>query len=529
MVVNRGVGAAALALGLAVGGSPALAQNAPQGNLWMMCDGYGGPSTTGDGMTVYASSGIFFRSLTGGDTFRKTTGTSREAVEACDKDLADPLIAEKFPLRRASLLRARAIHLLAAGEPKTALESLDLAEKAVTEPDAFYRRSVGLGINYVRAYALAQAGEREAARELVRKTWAERPYAVDMTIAAAVLMSRTGDRRDMRELLQAQGRLDPRRTDLLFFEAFDARRWAEVVAVFPHLVPPRSFPDSPGYNFQKMKTAIDNDAKADLFWAARSGGKAVALAHLGQPQAAETALQAGREQLARATAEALPLVLNGKKVKADYLAPYAVRMNEMARKEGEDALDAAAAEVARIAREGPATGEDQGAAKPLGEAKDELDALLNTLPEVELPQRVPAYAPYNKSIFAGMGGYTEQVDAVKGTVKINYRALATTVAVSQELALLRAAEYALAQGKAGFVILDRADTQHTYSVSTYPGIPGVPEQDGYSTEIEIALVDPAAPPEAYKDAAWRVMDAQAVMAALNPVYPRPVKKARQAR
>lgn len=490
------------------------------GWTWKICDGYGGPSLSGDGMTTYASTLFVFISTKGGDTFRKDVQARRESIAACDQDLADPLIRDRFPIRRASLLRAKAIHQIAANDPAGALNTLEQAGAVEVDGDEqFYRRSFGLGIDYVRAYALATLGDREAARALTLRTLAQRPYSTETTMAAAILLGRSGDRADARASLEARARLDPRRIDLLFTEALDAGRWADAVAIYPHLVPPRRYPEPPGYDFQIMEANLLNRALGEAYWASRSGLLALAQAQLGEREAAQATLAAARTRLDEAVRVTPPLEINGKRVKAKYLPDLAARLNAEIGKEAGPVLSAAAQAVAQVQ---PGTGrplDDHSPAKPLGDGEQELSALLSSLPEVEIARRVPPYGPVNMSFFADDTGYTEKADAARGVMKIKYRARAPTAAVVEELALLRAANYALSQGRGGFVIVDRHDVQHTLSVSTYPGIYSEPGLDGYSVELEVVAVDPQNPPDAYRGAAWRVLDANAVVAALGPAYP----------
>lgn len=476
-------------------------------------------------MTSYASTLFIFISSKGGDTFRKEPVALRESIEACDQDLADPLIRERFPLRRASLLRAKAIHQLSAGEPAEAIKTLQLAENVKIEPDdAYYRRSFGLGIDAVRAYALNAAGERTAARDLARKMAAQRPYSSDIALAASILLSRAGDRADAWGAMQAEARLNPRLLDRMFMEAADAGRLDDALAIYPHLVPPRKYPEPPGYNFQILMADLENRALGEAFWASRSSLMALMLAQAGRGDAANAMLEAARARATMAANTAAPLTVNGKLVKGKWLAEYASNLNRKIDQETSAILDRTGRAMMALYADPRPLVEARGAAKPLGSAEEELTALLGTLPEVEIANRVPSYHAYSKSIFTGLDGYTETPDPAKGVTRIAYRTMTGTGVMAEELAMLRAAEYALAQGKPGLIVLDRTDTRHTMAVSTYPGIPGQPAPDGYTVALDILPVDPSALPEAHLNTPWRVIDAKAVVAALGAVYPAPAKK-----
>jgi len=92
----------------------------------------------------------------------------------------------------------------------------------------------------------------------------------------------------------------------------------------------------------------------------------------------------------------------------------------------------------------------------------------------------------------------------------------------EEVALLHAAEEARKAGKKGFIIVGRDDVQITVSLTSY-GTTLRTDPGGFETELRVLFVDPAALPETYKDAPWRVLDADTIYTALAPIY---IKKRR---
>jgi len=93
----------------------------------------------------------------------------------------------------------------------------------------------------------------------------------------------------------------------------------------------------------------------------------------------------------------------------------------------------------------------------------------------------------------------------------------------EELALLRAAELARAAGKKGIVIITRKGTRYVTNM-TAGGSPQSADPDGFYCELSVVFVDPGALPDAYKDNAWRVINADAVYDQLAPIYyPAPKK------
>ena len=158
---------ASVALACALAPSVAMASPQP----FQLCDGYGTPTENGDGMTKEARGlfGLFAPLGSAGNTRRSTPSLGASGMAACDEALADPRLLDKHWLRRASLIRARAMHDLAASNPDQALIDLDRAQAAIRTPDDPYiRRSLGLGIKLVRAFALRSKGDMAGATAILK-------------------------------------------------------------------------------------------------------------------------------------------------------------------------------------------------------------------------------------------------------------------------------------------------------------------------------------------------------------------------
>jgi tetratricopeptide (TPR) repeat protein len=531
--MHRNLGAAAMAA-MVLCATSAAAQDkpttplkiAPPGGNWTKCDGYGGVSLTGDGMTSYATTWFVFISFNGGDRFRRQAGSGAEGVAACDEVLQDPLIVGRYAMRRASLLRAKSIHQIVAGDAKGALATLDLVEAVPIEPkETHYQRSFGVGSDFVRAYALSEIGDRDKARAVARKATAERPYSSDMSLAASILAGRTGDRADARNAQRARARLNPRNIEQLSAQAFKDQQWEEVVALYPNLVPRKPY-DKSGFEAQQMANIIGNRAAAEVFWARSASIKAIALAHLGRHEEARAVMAAAKARLDSAGMEVIPLVIDNKPVKSKTLPDFAADMNQEMVKVGQTWIDAGNKSIDLVKRDvaaAPTLEDDKSDAKPLGEEEDELGALLRTLPEIEVARQTPTKVSqkdgkYFARNYQTTTGYSDRVDPVTGINTIFYRLQFSTTAVNEELALLHAAQYVLAQGKDSFVILDRINTNYTMTVRTN-GIPSPPDRNGSSIELKILPVDSKSPPDMIKAAEWRLLDAQAVVGAIGPLYP----------
>lgn len=101
--------------------------------------------------------------------------------------------------------------------------------------------------------------------------------------------------------------------------------------------------------------------------------------------------------------------------------------------------------------------------------------------------------------------------------------LADTAPISNAVAARIAAAFAGMcgqAGKKGLIVVSRKDTSFHID-TTYYGNTVRSDPDGYQTELDVVFVDPAALPPQYADAGWRVIDADAVYAALAPVYLKP--------
>ena len=125
------------------------------------CDGYGPPLGHADGMTAEQAAKWLPIQSEGADPDRKVE-FGDVGVDACDAALADPALKPAFWARRVNLLRARALHNIAAGHYDEALKDLDRAKAEIKDPtDPFFRRSVGLSLDFLRAYADHKVGRSQ--------------------------------------------------------------------------------------------------------------------------------------------------------------------------------------------------------------------------------------------------------------------------------------------------------------------------------------------------------------------------------
>ena len=564
--MNVSLKGALAALAIVVAAGPAGAKGP---NFFSLCDGYGVPTDAGDGMTKEAK-GFFglFRPLgSAGNTRRTTPSLGRTGVMACDAALADARLDAKHWMRKVSLIRARALHSLAAGDDAQALIDLDRAEAAAQErDDPFYRRSLGLGIRVIRAYALRRTGRTEEARELAAAILAERPYNRQIALAVLAVAGDESAEIGGEPVVRAIARLEPRAIDTIFLDAFGKGDFAQVIALYPQLSAPVPTADIGVARY--LARAQDAKARAmELFYGAeRRARYAYALAAAGKSEQAVREIEAARAYLAANTPAVPPAP------PADVKEKGSARDKRMA-----ETMVAGAGKVAalavdewrkfidwRSAVQGGATPPtlNQIAASPLpatgahldllrllkakGAGGAELDAaigvierklqaaetprdaearlLFASLPHAEIERKVNAFRKANSAfvgyLWGGVSGFKTRGGEDGGDVTVEYVGEKSSATVVEEMALLRAADMARERGRSGLVIKERSDYERTTN-TIYMGSVIRSDPNGHSTRLVVEFVDRANPPEVYRSTPWRVLDAGKIIESLSPTYVEP--------
>lgn len=555
-----GVGMLALASAAAAGA---------QRNDFAACDGYGTPNGEGDGMTREATNlfGLIRTLGSGGNTRRTTPELGPEGVAACDRALADPRLAAKHWLRKASLLRARAIQNLADAKPDLALADLDLATGATRLPDdPFVKRSMVLGIAMVRGYAVAQKGDSVAGHKLVLDVQRQRPFDRALSLAIAAMVSDDQANDIGLGALHSLARLDPRMIDLIFQSAFERGDFQRAIEIYPHIRPMTRVGD---IGLSRVESTVQ-DFKKELeeirFRIARAGQLAYANAALGNGAGAKAALDDGRATLAAAIPAALPPLaagekegsrkqldrqLNGYLVKAgvagvEQFATWSTLVDfrlqaptiagaelktrfEQARVPRDGGLGVTLDLIKLVIAKNPSdlvlakSLADFQAARAVPAMIDTDDAILlfNALPHTEIAERVPGFRKSNAvlgALWGGVNGFKtkpDKTDPARAT--ISFASPKSSSSVVQEMALLRAADYTRERGHSAFVIDDRSDYERTISATAYGTVLRT-DPDGYSSSLTIEMVDLDRLPDRYRTAPWRAIPAADVIAELGPVY-----------
>ena len=542
---------------------------AAQQSDFAACDGYGTPNGEGDGMTREATHlfGLVRNLGSGGNTRRTTPELGANGVAACDRALADRRLADKHWLRKASLLRARAIQNLASAKPDLALADLDLATAATRLPDdPFVKRSMILGIAMVRGYAVTQKGDVAAGHRMVLDVQRQRPFdrALGLAIAAMVADDQAND--IGLGALHSLARLDPRMVDLIFQSAFERGEFQRAIEIFPHIRPMTRVGDIGLSRSESMVQDFKKDLEEIRFNINRAGQLAYANAALGNAAAAKVALDNGRTALAAAIPAALPPLAAGEKegsrkqidrqvngfmVKAgvagaEQLATWSTLVDFRLQAPTLSAADLKSRfEVARVPRDGglgitldltklviaknpsdfvltKSLADFQAArAAPAKITPDDAKLLFNALPHTEIAERVAGFHKTNAALGAlwgGVSGFKTKPDqANPARASISFASPKSSGSVVQEMALLRAADFTREHGHSAFVIDDRSDYERTVTTTSY-GTVLRSDPNGYSSTLTIEMVDLDRLPDRYRSAPWRAIPAADVIAELGPVY-----------
>lgn len=512
------------------------------------CDGYGDMMRSGDGMTVQGI-GIW---QPAGDRLRRRP-TFRDGVDFCTAAIAR--LDAQFPqfwMRKVSLLQSRAVHRLLANDVPGALADLDAAVAAAAEPtNPYYLRSLDVNTNFIRAYAMIEAGDQAGGETLAMRTWARRRYSREAISAALSTIGPKGSRENIDTLLRAGAQVDPSRSGLAFVYFFETGRFAEAAALADQLMPPVQINDQT-YDLRTQLYQQEHQRALSALFALEIGcRKAYALAALGRSAEARQALADTLQVLHEAMPDPAPLpaeptnrdrILQAVREQANLeiqsgsqpistnwsaLVEARIAMNEGRVEQGRAAVEALIphmpatyAMVDAITQGQPTETRDHLAASlPVSRyllPDHDPRSLFNLLLDAETPTRAAAHVGWADRMFmsrdrAARGGCDERdSDQSDDLQPICYWGTEGTPAVTEERALLRAAEFALHEEAPQFVVASRYDIQHSI-VTTMYGQPMSESQAGYESRLNVrAASDP--------NNCWRCIDSAAVEADLGQFY-----------
>ena len=533
-------------------------------NYFAQCDGYGAPNDQSDGMIQYLTSSIFIKNIWTGVFRDRPPFGEPHGIGACDAALTT--LDQKYPqhwLRKTSLLRARAMHRLVIGDTVGALKDLDAIDAAaVDRSDVFYQRSIKLGADLVRVYALRTSGRLAEGQTLAMQAWASRPYALDIAEATLTAIGPDISVENSEKLLRSFASYMPTAGDFLYRDAFEHGRYAEAVEIYPGIQPT----PIPGDNSLQYRDTIlleeGNRALTEVFWALEGGRRAYALAALGRQDEARAALKAARDRLNAAMAPS-PALPDNASMDARTRAAIHDQTNLQLRTSGEPVLDAWTTMVearilvlegkpedawaylhkpnARVANNGPMAEllDSIGKLDPArasyaadymrrliaarhSKPTAELGALFDALPEAETRGRLPDYREdvtnglFGKTVGFDENGFNLTPGNEAGVTTVKFRSRRATLQQLDELALLKAAEIARAAGKSGLVVVERRSIRH--KINAIPNVRGTGTPDGFEVQLDVMPIDAAVPPAKYQTMRWKILDANAVYSVLAPTY-----------
>lgn len=535
-MMRFGVGLMALGVAMA---SPAWAASDKQD--FEACDGRAHPGRQDDGM----------RGEPGKPSYMRGFPRLGSAVAPCTRALASPRLLPTQTVRRAHLLRARAAAHLKAGDTAKALADLDLAIAATPErsSDRFYQRSMGVSLNLLRALAHAQAGHSDLARPLALSAMAARPYSMQVQRLGADIVHSLGAGTASNSSAWSNAmRLEPTVASSVLMHESEAGNFAGVLALRPSVTltwpsqPLQPFAllaqEGPGTQFLMavlvtLQTAYARAATGDAAGArsdlldVRTRAKAALptastalTTSLGDIGGALTgAIEAKAKQI-----EARIAVAEGRHSDAIALLVGAPMPKDAATVELLSALKASAP-----AKDAAMVPDASSFAADADKVRRERLAKLapNALIAPETPRAVVDYDRARPNILAALVGGAlsmgtsllggiDRTDGFRstknsdGTTKVEFIGNTPSVALVQEMTLLRAAELARAAGKRAFVIVDRKDFARSMR-TTRNGIEVSSVATGYKSELTIRFVDGT-------DEAARALDAVAIIDSLGPLY-----------
>ncbi len=490
-------------------------------------------------MTSYATVLLIFSPPNWGNTAQSAAQIGATGIADCTAALSD--LSDRFWMRRVSLLRARAIHRLETQDVAGALADLDVAAAAAHDDDAFYTRSLGLGLKLTQAYALRLKGDQAQADAIAAAALQARPYNRQVSLSALIAIGPAGNVDVRRTALHSLIRLSPVTAELVYEQSFDAMMFDDVVALYPVFLDPSTI----GHGETGGRSGA----------ARRAGMYAYALAALGRNAEARAAIAAARQRLATVPVESASTAADGEDTSQGPSHPPAQNTGapvndpiltawQMAVEwriqiaegryadvlkvlhaanfpKGAMAMDLvkalAAAVPPKLKSSVPALDAFRPAL-PADETAMMLATFFKSLPGPETAHNLPSFSDSNWLDSNGASVETEG-----DRIKIKFRGGDGTLTVMEEMALLKAAEMARAAGKTGIMVLARHDTRYTLT-TTYYGNPLRTDPNGFSTELTVVFVDPATQSDADKAVPWRTIDAGDVITQLEPVY-RPGRKA----
>lgn len=472
-------------------------------------------------------------------------------VTACTTALADPLLDPRYADRKASLLRAKVLHQIAAKQDAASMVTIDQFDSAARR-EANFDQTVGLGSQALRAIALYRLDRPAEAKAALAKIAAARPYSASVqALATSVQMLFDPDRANRDKLIRAQAVLSPAHLNLMFWRALSYGEFENALAYSRQISfdIPRSRGNWTITGEETRKYELIGD-RASL-----GGAGAYALAALGRAAESTRAMAAARAEIEEAVQPPIPIdsadfkymgsnkrkdwekrkaagakataVLDdwAKAIAFRALAPqHGIRqLGELPGKPGAEA-GIVITDILRQARPGDAA--DKALAEQLITALERrneaavskamgltFSELAEALPTVELASNKPRMrGELGPLLNDRMDAYSISKAEDPALFNVRFGGRLASRASLEEAAMLKAADRAAELGHDGIIIEARQTLKRTTMYGTNP----VPE--GNEVRLLVRPVTLAALPPERREASWRVLKVADIRAALAAKY-----------
>ena len=524
------------------------------------CDGYTAPGRKSDGITT----GAWLFGLARASTeFRRGDALSHGSpgIAACEAALADPLLEPRYWLRRANLLQAKALHLIAMHRDEEALAALRESDSAAPAGEILFGESVGFGNRALRAIALYRLNRGDEARAELAAIERGRPYANSLrALGRTIRMIFESDSDSYFRLLRQEAGYDPNMLELIFRASVLYGRFDEAEAIYGQISD--DLPRNHGSFVIQGLEAQGYERIAERAYLA--GAMGYVLVAQGKAEAGRALIAKARRDLAGASTPPIPTASG--RIKGSDQRDYDQRLSAATSGGGHldnweqaIALRIAAptlglAELfqraeASLPKETPviidllrhikAGSEEERREAAAGEAEitriiDEgrrrslvLDyaQIAKMLPRPETAGAKPSYKRAGDGIILDNNqGFYSRRHADSDALTVGFASNLAPPAMVEELAMLAAAMKTRQAGKDGFVIESRLLIQRSTTIVGYgQATSGAPS--GYDVRLKILPVSKAALPPGLEAGRWRVIDAVQVHDRLYPKYTAPAAAA----
>lgn len=512
---------------------------------FLLCDGYGPPSSKGDGMTT--TTGMLGLSRDNVDIRQEENSRfGADMLAACEAALTDPLLQSKFTVRRGHLLQAKALQQIAMGTSDQALATLAQSDAAGTGPNAaLFANSVGLGNRAVRAWALIELNRKDEALVEIGRIEEARPYAASALGLVEMLKLRIDQSLDAH--VAELKRQAPRRPSALLRaflylvgedRAVDAAALADGLSLDrPRMR--RGWSASDG-DVEYRRIAID----AEL-----SGARAWTLMIAGKPDDAAALLVEARAD-AEAAVAPLPKPTRGAVHSKRVLAEHAQRvrvghealailahwstlfdlydraptidpekMGDMVRVAADERSFVIPALVRRLKlADGEIAERDnyirnfvrKSGERRIQENMPSLLNLRNTLPRAETRAMQPAFKGAGDGYFLGENGFSRKQMDAPGKWTIRFTHDLASAATVEELVMLSAAQYARREGFDGMILLSGRTLARQVNQLNFRREIAYSTPTGHEGQLVVQFVKRGALSAEHAGLAWRVLAADDV-------------------